>query len=57
MIEATRILRRSSRYGNRWYDDDGDDGTSPFLPGENRVPARGCNLLRYQFRGNTDRDW
>lgn len=44
MIEATRVLRRSSRYGNRWYDDDSDDGTSPFLLGENFVFARNYNF-------------
>lgn len=46
MIEVAHVLRRSSRYGNRWYDDDsdGDDGTSPFLLGENFVFARNYNF-------------
>jgi len=43
MIEA-RVLRRSSRYGNRCYDDDdGDVRTSPFLLG-NFVFARNYNF-------------
>jgi len=43
MIEA-RVPRRSSRYGNRWYDDNDDDGrTSPFLLG-NFVFARNYNF-------------